>query len=94
MTGVEEAQLHFLVREHVAGHLRTDLFPFGTSLNKMVFDDPLLERFGHDGPAVFDSEFIPDQLAMLFGSCWSDAIDHAVGENAFLIEPVSQGGIP
>ena len=57
-------------------------------------DDPLLERFGHNGPAVVDPEFVPNQLTMLVGSCWSDAIDHAVGEKAFLVEPVSQGGIP
>src|SRR5262245_7281684 len=82
MTGIEKPQLHFLIGQHVACHLRPHLFPLGTSLDEMVFDDPLLERLGHNRPSVVDSEFLPDKLAMLVGSCWSDAIDHAVGEKA------------
>jgi hypothetical protein len=94
MAGIEQAELHFFVGEHVSCHLRANLFPLRAALHEVIFDHPLLEGFSHYGPSIIDSKFFFDQSAMLVGGRGSDAIDHAVWEQAFLRHPIPEHRIP
>ena len=93
VAGIQEPKLHFFVGQDVRCHLSADQLPRRSTLDEVVFDYPLFERFRHHRPSIVDFELLFYQGAMLVCGGGSDAIDHAVWKDAVLGQPVPENGI-
>ena len=57
MAGVEQSQLHQLVRRDVVDEQHVDVLERRPAVGEVVLEHPRGERLGGDGPLVLDAEF-------------------------------------
>ena len=91
MAAVQHAQLHLLVRQHVAHQFGAGLFPGRAPLGKAVLNDPLAERLAGHADLILDAAQPGVQLpAGLRRYRRHNAIHHGGREGDLLTHPVGQ----
>ena len=90
MTGVEQPQLHQLVRLHVGNDLHAGVFELRPAVGEVVFEHPLRERLAEYRPLIIEAEPAAERGAIGLGRLRRDAVDHAVGEPDLSGYPVGQ----
>jgi hypothetical protein len=93
MAGVEQPQLHQLVRRHVFHRQHADLFERRPAGGKVVLERPGGERLRDHRPLVFDAELLGQSRDDLGGGDRGDSVDHRVGEFRVLRHPAGQAGV-
>jgi hypothetical protein len=92
VASVQQTKLHEFELLNVVDLLHdldTDLLERWAAVGELVLDDPLLERLSDDGPCVLNAELLSKVGDVLGNGAGCDAVDHAVGESAVLLEPLS-----
>ncbi len=87
VAGVEQPQLHQLVRPDVLDDLDVDLLQTRAAGGEVVLDDPLRERLRRDRPLVVEPEPGPQQLTVGVGGDRRDPVHHRVGEGDLVPDP-------
>ena len=90
MAGVEQPQLHQLIRFHVGHDLHAGLLQRRAAVGEVVFEHPLRERLAEHGPLVVDAEPAAELGPIGVGRHRRDAVDHAVREADVAGHPVGQ----
>ncbi len=90
VAGIQQANLHQLIRQHIRDDLRAGFFPWWARVGEGVFNDPLQKRFGHHGPGVLDAEVLSQLVAVGIGRGRRDAVDHAVGKGDVVGDPAAE----
>ena len=93
MAGVEQPQLHRLVRRHVVDELDAGLVQRGPAVGEIVLENPHGERLGDHGPGVAHTEFGVQPGDHLGSGDGRDAVDHRVGERGVFAHPLREFGI-
>ena len=94
VAGVEQPQLHQLVRLDVVDDLRAGVLQRRPPEAELVLEHPLRERLAHHRPLVLDAEPLGQSGAVVVGGDRGDAVDHAVGEPHLLLHPLAELRVP
>ena len=90
MAGVQQPQLHQLVRHNVGHHLDADLLQRRAPSGEVIFQRPLRERLTHHRPRVLDVEAFPDLHSVFICGDGSDSVHHGVRESDVAGHPFTQ----
>ena len=90
MTSVQHPELHQFKRPDIRYNLDTDILEIRPAGGKLVFDDPLGERFGDDRPGIIDSVCLGERASVFIRGRGNDPVDHGGGKSDFSINKVSQ----
>ena len=90
VAGVEQPQLHELIRGHVPDELGTDILPGRPARREAVLDHPLGKGLGKDRPAIHDAVALGQACHVRRRRHGGDPVDHGVGKAAMLSDPSSE----
>ena len=93
MRGVQEPQLHQLVRLDVVDHLDANELQGRPAAGEGVLQDPLREGFGVNRPPILDAVLGQHARARLVRRHRRNAVDHRVGERHVLGDPGGEVGV-
>ncbi|CAM8566474.1 hypothetical protein ESCOCP322M1_23470 [Escherichia coli] len=93
MAAVEHPQFHHFKRHHVLHKLRAYAVPLRTTINEIIFNDPLAERLTGDGARIVNPELAGDIVQGFRRRGRHDAVNHGAREGDVGFNPVRQRGI-
>ena len=90
VAGIEQAQLHELVRLDILNNLHADLLERRAAQGEVIFQHPLGKRLAHHGPGIFNAKALGELFDIRGRGHWRDAVYHGVGERHLGGQPVAQ----
>ncbi len=90
VAAVQQPQLHFLIRGHVAHEGCPRPLPCRPRPGKGVLDDPLGKRLGHHHGLVLEAQQVQGEVAVLRGGGRHDTVHHRAREGNVLSHPGTQ----
>ena len=90
MAAVEHAQFHHFKRHHVGHELGANLVPVRTTVDKIVFNYPLTERFTGNSAWIVNAQLVGNLLQRFRRCRRNNAVDHSARESRISFNPLRQ----
>ena len=90
VAGVEQPQLHQLIRRDVVDHQYVDLLQRRTAIGEIVLEHPRRERFRGHRPLIRDAELVLHDGDDVGCGDRGDAVHHRVGEPGVRAHPFTE----
>ncbi len=87
---VEHAQFHHFKRHYVGNKLCADFVPVRATVNKVVFNHPLAERFAGDSARIVNAQLVGNLLQRFWRCRRNNAVYHGARESGVCFNPLRQ----